>query len=118
MASHLQLVGNTTPPTLTPRVLTPELQHLLHQLNDAERELRRMGCVIEWRALGDPIPRIHLHRDPAVSLMPVFDRLQTRRFRQEGTAMLVIGVFMGVMVSWDESILEPELHPTHEIAHV
>jgi len=86
-----------------PRVFTDSFQERLATLNTADRALREMGFHSVWTRLAGPKPEVHLHRDIAVSMGPLLDKMGPRAFRSvdEGCTM-ISGEFMGVIVSWCE----------------
>lgn len=85
-----------------PRVFNAAFLERLGLLNQAERELRRLGFHVVWsRAQGDT-PRAHIRRDAEVSMAPLLDRMGPRSFHSDEHGVLVRGDFKGVVLSWLE----------------
>lgn len=86
-----------------PRVFNEPFRERLALLNNAERELRRMGLHVVWSRLAGPKPQAHILRDGKVSIAPLMDRMGPRSFHKDGDGTVVSGDFQGVLVSWVEA---------------
>lgn len=102
----LQLVSPAPLPPMPvhhePRVFSPSFVERLGRLNEAERQLRRMGLQVVWTRIAGPLPQGHILRDADVSLARLMDQMGPRSYRNENGGLVVSGEFMGCIVSWVE----------------